>query len=229
MVLVFEIDETLDKTPKRFLRFGMLSNMTQQKRLGLVLGLNLVMIAGLILVGLASHSLGVLAAGGDYAADSTAIILGIVAIQIAKQPHGHPKATTYVALINALMLLTVTAFVIVEGVHRLTNNTPQIHGLPVLIVSGIATVFMVIGALILAKDPAQQDLHMRSVLLDTVSDGLASAAVAIAGGIIFFTGKFYWLDSVLAILIGMVIGYGGVKLLRDVIMALRGKTAVSID
>jgi hypothetical protein len=36
--------------------------MTQQKRLGLVLGLDVVMIAGLLIVGLATHSLGVLAA-----------------------------------------------------------------------------------------------------------------------------------------------------------------------
>lgn len=50
--------------------------MTQQKRLGLVLGLNVIMITGLVLVGLVSHSLGVLAAGDDYAADSTAILLG---------------------------------------------------------------------------------------------------------------------------------------------------------
>ena len=203
--------------------------MTQQKRLSLVLAINLIMIAGLILVGLTSHSLGVLAAGGDYAADSTAILLGIMAIQIAKHPHGHPKATTYVALINALVLLTVTVVVLVEGIHRLTTYTPDIQGLPVLIVSVVATVFMVIGALILGKDAGKEDLHMRSVLLDTVSDGVASAAVAVSGGIIYFTGKFHWLDSAVAILIGLVIGFGALKLLRDVVIALRAKTPMNVD
>ena len=81
--------------------------MTQQRRLGLVLGLNVLMIAGLLIVGLASHSLGVLAAGGDYAADSVAILLGIMAIRVAKHPRGHPKATTFVALFNAVVLLVV--------------------------------------------------------------------------------------------------------------------------
>ena len=203
--------------------------MTQQKRLGLVLGINLVMIAGLVIVGLTSHSLGVLAAGGDFAADSTAILLGIIAIQIAKRPHGHPKATTYVALINALVLLTVTAVVMIEGIHRLTTHTPHIEGLSVLIVSVIATVFMAIGALILGKDAGKEDLHMRSVLLDTVSDGVAAAAVAVSGGIIYFTGKFHWLDSALAVLIGLVIGYGALKLLRDVVIALRTKTPIGVD
>ncbi len=182
--------------------------MTQQKRLGLVLGLNLVMIAGLVIVGLASHSLGVLAAGGDYAADSLAILLGIIAIQISKHPRGHPHATTYVAFINALALLVVTLVVIVEGIHRLTTHTIQIEGLSVMVVSVIATVFMVIGAFILGKDAGKEDLHMRSVMLDTISDGVSSAAVATSGGIIFLTGKFYWLDSAIAVLIGLVIGYG---------------------
>lgn len=50
-----------------------------QRRLPLVLGLNLIMIAGLVVEGLTAHSLGVPAAGGDYAADPTAIILGLVA------------------------------------------------------------------------------------------------------------------------------------------------------
>lgn len=187
------------------------------------------MIAGLVIVGLTSHSLGVLAAGGDFAADSTAILLGIIAIQIAKHSHEHPKATTYVALINALMLLTVTAFVIVEGVHRLTNHTPHIEGLPVLIVSVVATAFMAVGAFILGNDAGKEDLHMRSVLLDTVSDGVAAAAVAVSGGIIYFTGRFHWLDSALAVLIGLVIGFGAVKLLRDVVIALRAKTPISVD
>ena len=203
--------------------------MTQQKRLGLVLGLNLIMIAGLVIVGLSSHSLGVLAAGGDFAADSTSILLGIIAIQIAKHPHGHPKATTYVALINALVLLAVSAIVMIEGVHRLTSHTPHIEGLPVLIVSVVATVFMAIAAVILGKDAGKEDLHMRSVLLDTVSDGVAAAAVAVSGGIIYVTGRFHWLDSALGVLIALVIGFRALVLLRDVVRALRAKTPLSVD
>jgi len=203
--------------------------MTQQKRLALVLGLNLSMIAGLVLVGISSHSLALLAAGGDFAADSTALMLGIIAIQIAKHPHGHPNATTYVALINALALLAVSATVLIEGLHRLTSQTPQVAGLPVAIVSVIATVFMAIAAVILGRDAGKEDLHMRSVLLDTVSDGVAAAAVAVSGGVIYFTGRFQWLDSALSVLISLVIGFGASVLLRDVVRALRTKTVLKMD
>ncbi|MEI8392962.1 MAG: cation diffusion facilitator family transporter [Actinomycetes bacterium] len=198
--------------------------MTQQKRLILVLGLNVAMIAGLLIVGLASRSLGVLAAGGEYIADSVAILLGIMAIQIAKHPHGHPKATIYVALVNGVVLLIVTGFVIVGGVRRLITHTPHIHGLSVPIVSVIAMVTMLVAAFILGKDAGKEDLHMRSVLLDTIADATAAAGVAISGLVIYFTGRLYWLDSAVAVLIGLVIGFGAVKLLRDVAMALRTHT-----
>ena len=201
--------------------------MTQLKRLSLVLAINTCMIAALLIVGLASHSLGVLAAGGDYLADSVAIVLGIMAIQIAKHPQGHPKATTYVALVNALVLLVVTAFVIVGGVRRLINKTPEIHALSVLIVSLIAMASMVLAVVILGRDAGSEDLHMRSVLLDTISDALAAAGVAVSGAIIYFTGHFDWLDSALAVLIGVVIGVGALKLLKDVLVALRSGSGVA--
>ena len=203
--------------------------MTQQKRLGLVLGLNLLMITGLVLVGLRSHSLSVLAAGGDYAADSTAILLGLLAIQISKHPRGYPKATTYVALLNSLGLLIITVIVMFGGIDRFAAHAQHIQGLPVFIVSVVATISMLLGAVILGKGAAKEDLHMRSVWLDTISDAVASAAVAISGLVIWITHRFYWLDSALAILIGLVIGYSATKLLLDVITALRTRTALEVD
>jgi cobalt-zinc-cadmium efflux system protein len=62
---------------------------------------------------------------------------------------------------------------------------------------------------------------MRSVLFDTVSDALASAAVAVAGLVMYLTGRFFWLDSALSVLIAAVIAVGVVRLLRDVIRSLR--------
>ena len=198
--------------------------MKQETRLTLVLLLNLAMIGGLVVVGLSSHSLGVVAAAGDYIADSAAIMLGLIAIYISRHPHGYPKATSIVALINCVFLLAVTLFVIFEAVVRLEGHTPEIEALPVIIVSAIGAIVMIAGIFILGNDDSKEDLHMRSVVLDTISDAVASAAVAITGGIILATKGFYWLDSVVALIIGLVIGYQAVKLLKDVFKELREKT-----
>lgn len=203
--------------------------MSQRRRLTILLGLNLAMITALVIVGLEAHSLGVLAAGGDYVADSAAILLGIAAVTIRERIGEHSRAPTYVAIINGSALLIVTLLVIGEALRRLAQGTPAVHGLPVMIVGAIATGVMVLGIVILGTDAGEEDLHMRSVLLDTVSDALASAAVAIGGAVIYFTGRLFWLDSVLAAGIGVVVGIGALRLLRDAATALRRGSPLVLD
>ena len=187
------------------------------------------MILGLVIVGLLTHSLGVLAAGGDYVADSAAILLGIIAVTMRDRHGPHSKAPTYVAGVNGSILLVVSVLVLTEAVRRLVHGTPEIHGLPVLIVSAVAAVVMVAGVFVLGTGAGSEDLHMRSVLLDTVSDALAAAAVAISGAIIYLTGRYFWLDSVLSLVIAAVIGVGAVRLLLAVVSALRLGTDLDVD
>jgi len=202
--------------------------MSQRRRLQFVLALNLAMIAALVIVGIAAGSLGVIAAGGDYVADSAAIALGILAVSMRERNGENSKAPTYVAGINASALLAVSTFVLVAGMRRLVNGTSEVHGLPVLIVSAVATAVMLVGIFVLGTGAGSEDLHMRSVLLDTISDAVASAAVAIGGAVIYFTGRFYWVDSALSVVIAIVVGFGALRLLRDVIRSLRSGVALDL-
>lgn len=179
-------------------------------------------------MGLFSNSLSVLAAGGDFIADSLAIALGLFAIQ-RRDSRGDKKATTYVALVNAGMLFIIILFVTFQAINRLLNNSPEIHALPVFVVALLSAAGMAAGVFILGRGAGNEDLHMRSVFLDTVSDGLSAAGVALVGIIIFITHKYYWLDSVAAILISLVIGYGAVRLLIDVIKSLKSGQPLSLD
>ncbi len=205
---------------------------SQRRRLGVVLALNLSLIAGLIVAGLAAHSISVLAAAGDTAADSVALILGLVAVAIRDRTDGDPsrsKATTFVAIINGAWLLMVTGFVAVTALHRLRAGSPEVHGVPMLVMSAISAVVLLLGAWVLGERAAAEDLHMRSVLLDTLADAAAAGAVALAGTVIAVTGRFYWLDSVVALVIGVVIAAAAVKLLYDGVRALRGAELVIDD
>lgn len=196
------------------------TGLNQQQRLGRLLALNASMITALLVVGVLAHSLGVLAAGGDYLADSTAILLGLFAIRL-RDRHGNRQATTYVAFGNAAILVVITTVVFVEAARRLLTHSPHVAGLPVLIVSAVSTLAMVAGAVILGRDAGGEDLHMRSVRLDTIADGLSSAAVAVVGAVIYVTHRYFWLDAAVAIIIGVVIAVAASRLLRDVIRALR--------
>ena len=194
--------------------------MSQEKRLILVLVLNLIMIAGLIIVGLSSHSLGVLAAGADYLADAAAIGISLLALWFSRHPTGFRQATSWAALVNVILLLIVTLIVIIEAIRRLSNQTYQIDALPVIIVSVIAAIVMAVCAFILGGDEQGEDLNMQSVLLDTVADAAAAASVAVAGVIILALHGFYWLDPVVALGVSGIIIYHALKLLRRVIADL---------
>jgi cobalt-zinc-cadmium efflux system protein len=207
--------------------------VTRGNRLAIVLALNVALIVGLVIVGISAHSLGVLAAGGDYLADAGAIGVSLLAIALsrrrptARRPHGYPKVTAIAAFTNGVLLLVVVALVIVEAVRRLASGTHEVHGLPVAIVSGTAAAVMIIGALILMgdiddeKDDDGDRANMRAVLLDTIADAAAATGVAVSGTVIAVTGGLYWLDPSLALVIAAIIAYHVIALLRDVLRTLR--------
>jgi cobalt-zinc-cadmium efflux system protein len=161
--------------------------VTREARLTTVLVLNLVLIAGLVAVRVAAHSLSVLAAGGDYLADAAAVGVSLLAIALSKRPptarrrNGYPKATAIAALVNGIFLLGVVVLVIVEAVRRLASGVDEVHGVPVMIVSGIAAIAMGVGAVIFSGDVDSDDdaegdrANVRAVILDTVADGAAAA------------------------------------------------------
>lgn len=206
--------------------------LSRSTRLWLVLGVNLVLVGVLVAVGIGAHSLGVLAEGADYVADATAIGISLLAIWLSARPpsparpHGYPKATAWAALVNGGWLLLLTVLVSAAAIERLVQGTREVHGLPVLVVSGIAALAMVVGALILGDDEDEDgddggSLNMRAVLLDTAADAAAAASVSVTGAIILATGSNYWLDPTVALVVSVVIAYHAIKLLQRVRVTLR--------
>jgi cobalt-zinc-cadmium efflux system protein len=191
--------------------------MSKGKRLGLVLLLNVAMVVALVAVGLAAHSLGVLAAGGDYVGDAAGVALSLGAMRMSRR---RPRATSYAALANATFLLIVTGIVVVEGLKRLIVGPGHVDGLPVIIVSVIAVLVMSACALIIGTVESD-DVNMRSVMLDTLADAASSAGVALSGAIILAVNGAYWLDPAVALGIAAVIAYHAIKLIRDVLATLR--------
>lgn len=201
------------------------------RRLMVVLLLNVGLIAALVVVGLAAHSLAVLAAGVDYLADAGAIGVSLLAVWLAglppsrARPRGYPRATNIAALVNAGWLLVLNIVIAVAAVRRLTAGTPSVGGLAVLVVSSIAAAVMLAGAVVLGGDPGDddggEDLNVKAVLLDTAADAAAAGGVAVSGAVILGTGGWYWLDPAVALVIAVIFGYHAQKLVRKITVALR--------
>ena len=210
--------------------------MSRTQRLIVVLVLNVGLVAALETVGITAHSLAVLAEGSDYLLDAAGVAVALLAIRLSARqasrgrPPGRPSPAEVAALINCGWLLVLEVLVAGAAAERLLTRTPQVHGLPVLIVSGVAALVMTAGALVLHADADDddsdgRDLSVAAVLLDTIADAAAAAGVAAAGGIILATGGWYWLDPAVALIIAVIIAYHALALLRQVLGRLRSPTA----
>jgi cobalt-zinc-cadmium efflux system protein len=195
--------------------------MSQDARLGLVLGINLAMVLGLLTVGLLARSLGVLAAGADYLGDALGAGLSLAAVRVSRRPRGPSKAGTAAALFNSSVLLLVTLAVGIDAIVRLAGQAPAVRGVPVVVVSVIAAAAMIACAFILGD--VAGDLNMQSVMLDTVADAAAALGVAISGAIILITNGTFWLDPTVAMAIALVVAYHALRLMRSALAEL-GKT-----
>jgi cobalt-zinc-cadmium efflux system protein len=199
--------------------------MSQDRRLGLVLAINAAMVAGLLAVGLVSHSLGVMASGADYLGDALGAGLSLTALRLNRSERGHPRATPLAGLTNSSFLLIVTLTVAAGAIRRLITGTPSIHGAPVVVVSVIAAAAMIACAFILGD--TEGGVSMESVMLDTFADAAAAIGVAISGAIILATHGAYWLDSLVALLIALVVAYHALRLMRRAQIELRDKSALT--
>ena len=201
--------------------------MSRTQRLTLILVLNLGLVAGLVAVGLTAHSLAVLAEGGDYLLDAAGAAVAVLAIRVSARASGQDRRvgrlspTDLAALFNGGWLLLLEVLVATGAVVRLVTRTPEVHGLPVLVMSGVAALAMTIGAFVLhadTDDDGGRDLSVAAVLLDTIADAAAAAGVAAIGAIILATGGWYWLDPAVALVIAVVVGYQAAVLLRKVLL-----------
>jgi cobalt-zinc-cadmium efflux system protein len=188
-----------------------------------------------VVAGIAARSLAVLAAGADCLADAGAIGISLLAIWLAgrppspARPRGYPHATNIAALVNAGWLLALNVTIAAAAIWRLTTGARRVEGLPVLVVSAVAAVVMLAGALILRGAPGEddddgEDLNVKAVLLDTAGDAAAAGGVAVSGAIILGTG-WYWLDPATALAIAVIVGHHAQKLTRTIIAALRSPSS----
>jgi cobalt-zinc-cadmium efflux system protein len=108
-----------------------------RRRLGVVLALILVFMAGEVVVGIVAHSLALLSDAGHMLTDACAIALSLVAVHLAaRRPEGGmtfglKRAEILSALVNGATLLFLGALVVYEAIRRLTSP-PWVEGAPCL-------------------------------------------------------------------------------------------------
>jgi cobalt-zinc-cadmium efflux system protein len=149
---------------------------------------------------------------------STALLLGIVAIILAKRPpchhqtYGLYRTEILVAALNGIFLLVVGVLIIYDSIQRFLNPSP-ILGTEMLVVAFIGLAANLISMLLL-RGVRNNDLNTKSVFYHVIADALSSVGVIAAGFAIMFTG-FYQIDPIVSLGISAAILYWAWGVLRD--------------
>ena len=203
-----------------------------QRRLAIVLALSVSTLVVELVGAAVANSLALLADAGHVFTDAAGITLALVAIRVAQRPatssrtFGYLRLEILAAVANAVLLLLIAAFVLIEAWQRL-SQPPDIS-------SGAMLAFALVGlcangiSLFILREAQATSLNMRGAYLEVMGDLAGSAAVIAAAIVIALTG-WWWADVVASIVIGVLILPRTFALLRDATNVLMESTPKGVD
>lgn len=168
--------------------------------------------------GIAFSSLALLADAAHLTSDVAALVIALVAQRLVTRPasarrsFGLRRAEALGAQANALLLIAVSVWILVEAVDRL-GDTPDVDGGGLLVVSILGLAVNLFGVAVLVRVRGR-DLNMRGAFLHMVSDAAGSVGAVVAGiGVFVFDAD--WMDPVASIVISLLVVWSAISLLRD--------------
>jgi cobalt-zinc-cadmium efflux system protein len=201
------------------------------------LGLAFALVAAYFVVelayGLLAGSLALLSDAGHMAADVVALGAALVATRIAgradhtgRRTYGSYRSEVFASGLAVLLMLTVSAYVVVEAVGRMGEDVEVATG-PMLVVGAIGLVVN-LTALVLLRGGAEESLNVKGAYLEVVADTAGSVGVIVAGWLINTTGNPGW-DTVVALAIGLFVAVRAVALGRQVLAVLGQHVPAGVD
>lgn len=203
-----------------------------RSRLLAVLAITVTVLVAEVIGGLVSGSLALLADAGHMLTDAAGVSLALLAAAFAARPatpertFGYQRAEILAAVVNALLLFGVAAFVLVQAVRRFVEP-PEVESRLMLAVAIVGLAANAISLLLLRKGQAES-LNVRGAYLEVLGDLLGSVAVIVAALVIQFTG-YARADAIASALIGLMILPRTWNLLRDAIDVLLEATPKGVN
>lgn len=174
-------------------------------------------------------SLALLSDAGHMFSDVLALGLAWMAGRMARRTHvaRHASGISYaelsVSIVNALTMLVVIAYVVIEALDRFKNpHHVQGLGLTIIAVLGLVVNLIVAKQLHHQAEHHGESLNNRAAFLHVIGDLLGSIAAVAAGVVIYFTG---WMpiDPILSLFISVLLLVFTMNLVRDIMATMRGK------
>ena len=145
--------------------------------------------------GLVTGSVALLADAMHMLSDAAGIIIAVIAVLIgrrasnAQATFGYRRVEVLAALVNAVTVLGISVWIVVEAIRRLREPVEILAG-PMMIIAVIGLVANAVSAWILHSQ-RDNSVNVQGAFLHVLADMLGSVAVLIAGGVIITTGWQY--------------------------------------
>ncbi len=194
--------------------------------------ISVVVLAVEVVAAVAGNSVALLADAAHVFGDVSGLALSLFAVRLAARPRtdertfGLYRLEILAATANALLLLAMGTFVIVEGIRRLAAP-PEVDSPLVAAVATLALLANLVSLRLLAAGRAES-LTVRGAYLEVLGDLLGASAVLASALVTTATG---WLqaDALASIFIGLLIIPRTLALLRDSVDVLLEASPKGID
>ncbi len=171
-----------------------------------------------VIGGVLTNSLALLADAGHMVSDVLAILMALFALWMASRPasaqqsFGYQRSEVLAAAANGALLLLVAVYIFWEAAQRFTDP-PKVESAPMLIVAAGALLANAASAFVLYPQQTKS-LNVRGAFYHVRGDLIGSIGVIIAGIVMLITGWFL-ADPLVSVLIGGLVVYSAVPLLRE--------------
>ena len=203
-----------------------------KRRLAIVFGLTALYLVAEVVGGLMTHSLALLADAGHMLTDVAGLGLALLAINFAERPatpertYGYYRVEILAALMNAVVLIGISLYVLYEAYERFLNPQEVASGTMALI-AAFGLVINIAGVFIL-RAGSGESLNMKGAYFEVLSDMLTSVGVIVAAIVMWTTG-WYYADPLISAGIGLFILPRTWILLREAVGVLLEGTPSDIN
>ena len=170
-----------------------------------------------LFVGLWANALVLVADAGHMFLDATALGLAWWAARLSQRSSDHRLSYGYhrfqvlAAFVNALTLVALVIWIVVEAIQRLVNPE-SMQPWPTLIVASLGLLVNLIAFRLLHNTSG--NTNVRSAALHVLGDLLGSVAAIVTAAVVLLWGWLY-ADPILTVAIVIILGRGAYKVLRE--------------
>lgn len=159
-----------------------------------------------VIGGVLTGSLALISDAAHMFTDTAALAISLAAIQISKRAvdskrtFGYHRFEILAAAFNAILLFGVAVYILYEAWRRMSE--PQtVDSVPMLVIAALGLVVNLVSMRLLSSGK-DASLNVKGAYLEVWSDMLGSLGVIVGALVIWSTG-WTWVDSVIAVAIGL--------------------------